>query len=420
MTALTLSRGDTSQIRYEGIVTVVQEIASAMLVDALGDQSSFDLSRQRRAQQLKERRKNTKAATGGGRNKPNADTGGGGGGVPRTVHASKVRRNIATNQSGAAVAFDLPEVPVLPPESHNPLLPPVPTKANVEGGGAVNAVGELPPPSIDPLVPFCAEAQTALVVAASDADGGSGGALSLRRRLSMASLSYQKPLPSCRGPHECNAADILLSAAGWRADSRPGAPGSEPIGKPRNYHGLQRATPNSIQCGVPSGAQDDAGSPLHGQMSDSKSTRLSLSEAEQLEMFAAQIGRVVLSHLPAAAVDILVNRLHIPNFRKHHTTGKYPATVPKASLRHFGQRIVAITNTDLSATLHNARAALAFNSHNTSGTTYNVSARSGIATGNSGAVADDGGSTTEGTARFDGLANSSQTPSPVLRTNGGN
>jgi hypothetical protein len=384
MTALTLSRGDTSQIRYEGIVTVVQEIASAMLVDALGDQSSFDLARQRRAQQLKERRKNTKAATGGGRNKPNADTGGGGGGVPRTVHASKVRRNIA-NRSNVHDAFDVSDAFVPPPESHNPfLLPrqqractPLTSPLSMELPAAA-AIVVVPPPV---EAPGDRDATPALLPIAARGSGVASTAMfespSLRPRHEATHFFIASPLPS----------------------------------------------PNSIQCGVPSGVQDDAGSPLHGQMSDSKSTRLSLSEAEQLEMFAAQIGRVVLSHLPAAAVDILVNRLHIPNFRKHHTTGKYPATVPKASLRHFSQRIVAITNTDLGAALHNARAALtAADRYSSSGS---ISGRSGVTAGNSRgdnggsisaavgehSVVDGGGVDAARVARFECLVN--QCTSPV-------
>ncbi|CUG90671.1 transmembrane protein, putative [Bodo saltans] len=87
MKALALSRGATSQIRYENIVTEVQEITSALLVDALGDQTSFDLARQRRTKHLKELRNNTKAATMAAKTsdlkKHHATEGGT---RPRTVH----------------------------------------------------------------------------------------------------------------------------------------------------------------------------------------------------------------------------------------------------------------------------------------------------------------------------------------------
>lgn len=289
------------------------------------------------------------------------------------------------------------------------------------GGTSATVITVTPhdPPPL-PLQPFLAPAHVTSPSVAPAGNGTSpgegGGASSLKRTLSMTAPPHPDNLPpSKKEMRDFDAAEKSLPPIGGRgaAGGMMSESSGSPVFKPRGKFGSQFAAASPM----PSNVRDESSSPIHGRMSDSRSsTRLSLNEAEQLEAFAAQIGRVLLSQLPTASVDILVNRLHLPNFRKNHNTGKYPAVVPKASLRHFSQRIVAMTNTDLGTTLSNTRTALALdtNSHNTS-------ARSGITIGNSrgdafSSVGNGGGSANAmvAIARFESLANQSQTPNPVL------
>jgi hypothetical protein len=111
---------------------------------------------------------------------------------------------------------------------------------------------------------------------------------------------------------------------------------------------------------------------------------LDAADTEQLVVFASHFGRVLLTQLPADVVDIFVTRLHLTNLRRD-SLGRVAATVPRASLRHFGQRIVAMGGGPLAELLFLTRAQQSAagtgggrsDSHNTSATHHNISARSG-------------------------------------------
>ncbi|CUG86455.1 Hypothetical protein, putative, partial [Bodo saltans] len=211
-----------------------------------------------------------------------------------------------------------------------------------------------PPPL--PLQPAPAVVVVVAVVGNSTSQRDSGASSSVRRPARLMTN------------HGVSATDVsppLFAGGRGEGNTKSESSGSavvQPRSKPDSQ--FSAASP----CLATSNLQDDPISPILDRMCDSRRTKLSLNERDRLETFAGQIGRVLFSQLPTAPIDILVNRLHLPNYRKNQNTGKYPAVMPKTSLRHFSQRVVAMASTDLESALSCTRAALAVDtSHNTIG-----------------------------------------------------
>lgn len=387
MTALSLGIGDQSQIRYEGVVTVVQEITSSILMEALGDQTMMQKSRKRREALMKERRlheKRDSAAAARGADK--------GVGIPDAGQPAKGRRPRIEHRHAVAVPVSEEEKRRA---STNPLT--APNRLSPEDAAAAIAKDSVPLEERSPVPPAAhvgshdgqnddgsAGHSPPRVCQSEDAqreDASSGGNQTAGdSELDISALSHQRGGGGSGGGGLLHT-DVAFDAAelftpysddirGHRPMKRPSADatyhrqgkvGSPPLGRQHKISASQRR--NLVNDGTSKGSGEFGGDGGGANRSSTGSTvspveMLSPSDTSLLVTFASHIGRVFLSQLPADAVDVLVNRLYLPNLRRNRD-GQFPSSVPKASLRHFGQRIVTMSNAVLCVLLSSARRTIA-------------------------------------------------------------